>query len=116
MRRFKILSGRLKDSPVIKLINSFFEKSDKKLSGLKLPFPFLLKNSRILTGLLVFILIMIIFFFNPFFSSVSGIPVYKVEQGNFVVSVSESGEIRAKNSTSVVTPRVQGNLKIIYIN
>ena len=115
MRRFKILSGRLKDSPVIKLINSFFEKSDKKLSGLKLPFPFLLKNSRILTGLLVFILIMIIFFFNPFFSSVSGIPVYKVEQGNFVVSVSESGEIRAKNSTSVVTPRVQGNLKIIYM-
>jgi RND family efflux transporter MFP subunit len=38
-----------------------------------------------------------------------------VKKDNFLVSITVSGEIRAKNSISIVTPRVKGSIKLVYL-
>lgn len=43
------------------------------------------------------------------------IPTYKVRKGNFLISLSESGELIAKNSITITAPRVRGTLKIVYL-
>ncbi len=104
----------LKKSFSIASLKSFLDKFDGYLKGTKLP-P-LLKNARLVSGAsAAIIIIFFILFIRSFSAAKTKVPVYKVVKGNFLVSITESGEIRAKNSTSVVTPRVQGNLKIIYI-
>lgn len=111
----KSATGRLKDSSLVKSVNTLFNLSDTKLAGLKFPLPSLLRKSRFVTGSMIVIVAVLLFSFHPFSSSISDIPVYKVKKSNFVVSITESGEIRAKNATSVVTPRVSGNLKIVFL-
>lgn len=64
---------------------------------------------------LIALLIVILFIFNPFHSTETMIPLYKIKRGNFLVSITESGEIRAKNSVSIVAPRVKGNTKIVFL-
>jgi RND family efflux transporter MFP subunit len=43
------------------------------------------------------------------------VPVYRVNRGNFSITITESGELRAKNSISIMAPRIRGNLKIVYL-
>ena len=43
------------------------------------------------------------------------IPTYKVHKSNFLISLSESGELIAKNSITITAPRVRGTLKIVYL-
>ena len=104
----------LKKNLSITSLKFSFDKFDKYLKGTKLP-P-ILKNTKLVAGSFAgIIFIILVLLFKSFSVSKSNVPVYKVTRDNFLVSITESGEIRAKNSTSVVTPRVQGNLKIIYI-
>ncbi|MCC6549551.1 MAG: efflux RND transporter periplasmic adaptor subunit [Ignavibacteriaceae bacterium] len=43
------------------------------------------------------------------------VPLYKVRKDKFLVTITESGELIAKNAVSVSSPRVRGNLKIVYL-
>jgi RND family efflux transporter MFP subunit len=65
----------------------------------------------------IFIIIAVIFILSDFFSSTESgnIPTFKVKKNNFLVSLTESGEIYAKDAVSISTPRVRGNLKIVYL-
>ncbi len=99
----------------VEFLNPFFKKLDEKIARLNLPIPSRLKNSKLITGSLVLFIIVIIILMNSFSSSASNVPTFKVKKDNFLVSITESGEIRAKNATSIVTPRVRGNIKIVYL-
>ncbi len=106
---------RLKASSLARSVNTLFNLSDKKLAGLKFPLPPLLRKSRFVAGSFFLIVIILFFSFHSFSSSSSDVPTYKVKRGDFMVAITESGEIRAKNATSIVTPRVSGNLKIVFL-
>ncbi len=99
----------------MRLTSSFFSASDRKLAELKLPLPGLLRNSRVIASFLLLVLFISFFSFYTFGSSSSNVPTFKVKKDNFLVSITESGEIRAKNATSIVTPSVSGSIKIVYL-
>lgn len=92
--------------------NKSFDFLDTKLAGTKLPS--WLKKSKYLFAAFIFFLILFAFT-PPFTAADSGIPTYTVKRDNFLVSITESGEIRAKNSVAIASPRVRGNLKIVYL-
>jgi HlyD family secretion protein len=96
-------------------INNLFNILDNKLLKIKFPFPSIFRSSKIITGFVVLLILIIIVLTFSLSSSVSGIPIYKVKKDNFLVSITVSGEIRAKNSISIVTPRVKGSIKIVYL-
>lgn len=109
----KSVTSVLYRNPVMDAINSTSLKIDNKLVGLNIP-PFL-KNSKLLAGTLIFALVVLIVI-NAFFSTAdSNVPTYKIVRNNFLVSVTESGELRATNSISISSPRIRGNLKIVYL-
>ncbi len=111
----KSVYGKLKVYAPFRLADSFFSKSDQKLSALKFPLPPLLRKSRVVAGSFILVLLILFFSVHSFSSSLSNVPTYRVKNDNFVVSITESGEIRAKNATSIVTPGVRGNMKIVYL-
>lgn len=86
---------------------------DEKIDNLHLP-P-LFKKKWFSVSLLLIVMLLIYFSLREIEGTVEGIPTFKVSTGDFVVSVTESGEIRAKNSVSISAPRIRGNLKIIYL-
>ncbi len=86
---------------------------DKKLEKLKLPKP--LKNKYVLGGILLLIIVLVIIFSATLTKARTDIPVYKVQRNNFLVTITESGELRAKNSLSILAPRIRGNIKIVYL-
>ncbi len=75
-----------------------------------------LKKNRYLTltGIVVFILIFI-FIIGESGTAVENIPTYKLKRDNFLITITESGEMSAKNSISISAPQVRGGLKIIYL-
>jgi RND family efflux transporter MFP subunit len=89
------------------------ELLDNKLKTSKLP-PFL-QNKNIFIGISLVAVIAFIIILRSFSSHQGNIPVYLVKKDNFLVSITESGEIRAKNSVAISSPRVRGNLKIVYL-
>lgn len=52
---------------------------------------------------------------NSFSSEAQNIPTFTIKKDKFLVTITESGEIRAKNSVSISTPRVRGSLKVVYL-
>jgi len=86
---------------------------DKKLEKLKLPKP--LKNKYVLGGILLLIIVLVIVFSTSLTKARTDIPTYKVLRNNFLVTITESGELRAKNSLSILAPRIRGNIKIVYL-
>lgn len=86
---------------------------DKKLEKLKLPKP--LKNKYVLGGILLLIIVLVIVFSTSLSKARTDIPTYKVQRNNFLVTITESGELRAKNSLSILAPRIRGNIKIVYL-
>jgi HlyD family secretion protein len=66
-----------------------------------------------LIGIILVCMIIVIVWILP--GKNADIPTYKVKRGNFAVSITESGEIRAKNSISIMAPQIGGNLKIVYL-
>ncbi len=100
--------------------NSFVDgikKTNQKfveiIDKLKLPSSF--KKPKIILAIPVVAIIILIFLYNSFSASASSIPTYKVKKDKFLVSITESGEIRAKNSISITSPRIRGNLKIVFL-
>jgi len=85
----------------------------EKINRSKLP-PFL-KRKSVLISIPVLLLLIIFFIISSFQSDYNDIPVYKVVKDNFVISITESGELRAKNSISIKAPRIRSTLKIVYL-
>lgn len=110
----KSFPGYLRNSSLLKPVNNFFNKSDERLGMSRLPLPAPLRKSRVIAGTFV-IVIFLVAVLHPFSSSSISVPLFEVKKQNFIVSITESGDIRAKNSTSIVTPSVRGQIKIIYL-
>jgi len=69
-------------------------------------------------GVAVLLLIIVVFWFFVIGGEADGkdeIPYYTAKKGNFLVSLTESGELIARNSISITAPRIRGNLKIVYL-
>ncbi|MDP3830591.1 MAG: efflux RND transporter periplasmic adaptor subunit, partial [Ignavibacteriaceae bacterium] len=73
------------------------------------------KNKKVFYSVIVLLLLIIILMITSFSEDTQSIPTFKVKRDNFLVSIIESGEISAKNATSISTPRVRGNLKVVYL-
>jgi len=73
------------------------------------------QNKKIAIPVIVLILILLITIVGSFSKSNVDIPTFLVKKDKFLVSITESGEIIAKNSVSISTPRVRGNIKIVYL-
>ncbi|RJP73836.1 MAG: efflux RND transporter periplasmic adaptor subunit [Ignavibacteriales bacterium] len=84
-----------------------------KMKGKAVPKFFKKKRNLFITAVLFLVIIVIIA--GSFDTSVVSIPTFKVKRGNFLVSITESGELRAKNSVAIIAPRIRGSLKIVYI-
>ena len=77
--------------------------------------PSFLRNKKVTYSLLGLVVLIVILMFTSLRTAETNIPTFTVKKDNFLVSITESGELRAKNSISITTPRVRGNLKIIYL-
>ncbi len=109
----KTIPASLERQSVIEIIKNSTEKMDQKLGKLNLP-PFL-RNSKILIGVAAGIVIILMLIVSSFSGGETNVPTYTVKRDKFLVSITESGEIRAKNSTSISAPRIRGNLKVVYL-
>jgi len=59
--------------------------------------------------------VILISFLFPSGTINSNIPTYTINRDLFLVSITESGEIKAKKSISITAPRVRGALKIVQL-
>ena len=91
---------------------TYTDKVDERLEKLKLPRPF--KNKYVLGGILLAVLVLVAVLISTS-GNYADIPTYKAKRDNFLVTITESGEIRAKKSLSIMAPRIRGNLKIVYL-
>lgn len=73
------------------------------------------QNKKIVIPVFVILAILIISIIGSLSKSDVDIPTFIVKKDRFLVSITESGEIIAKNSVSISTPRVRGNIKIVYL-
>jgi RND family efflux transporter MFP subunit len=86
---------------------------EKKIYSLKIPSKF--KKPRLILAIAVLLLAAVIYRSIPSGAVNSQIPVFRVKKDKFLVTITESGEIRAKNSISISAPRIRGNLKVVYL-
>ena len=85
---------------------------DQKVLFTKYPF---LKNKYFIAVLIIVSVFLLMLLFFGGSNSAGSIPTYTVKRNNFLVTISESGEIKAQNSISISAPRVRGTLKIVYL-
>lgn len=108
----KTVADELNRSSLSNVLKKVSDKIDEKLKPLNIPPQ--LKNRKILFVLTAVIIIILILLLIPS-GSIENIPTFTVKKDKFLISVTESGELRAKNSVSVSAPRIRGNLKIVYL-
>ena len=77
-------------------------------------FPNLLSNKFSLP-LIILLLVIILFYFSTGSAVNNDIPTYTIKKDVFLLSILESGEIKAKNSISIAAPRVRSSLKIVEL-
>lgn len=77
-------------------------------------FPKILKSHFSLPAI-VFLAILLTLILFPSSSIDSNIPTYTIKKDVFLVSITESGEMSAKNSIAISAPRVRGVLKIVQL-
>lgn len=99
--------------PFTEKLNHYSKSLDTKIDKLKLPNR--IKNKYVLGGILLVIIILVIIFSTTLSKVRTDIPLYKVQRNNFLVTITESGELRAKNSLSILAPRIRGNIKIVSL-
>lgn len=108
----KTVPTELQRTSFIETIRKSSRMVDDKIKTLNIPPQF--KNKKVLFGIGAGLILLIFFWLKPT-AHVSNIPTFKVKKDKFLITVSESGELRAKNSVSVSAPRIRGNLKIVYL-
>lgn len=72
-------------------------------------------KARIMKALLLLALLIVVIVLLIPSSEDDSIPVFLVKKDNFLITITESGEISAKEAVSITTPRVRGNIKIVYL-
>ena len=108
----KTIPAELNRSTFITTLKEAGHKIENKIQTLKIP-P-MLKNSKTLLIIGGVIIVLIILLILPS-DSAANIPTFTVKKDKFLVTVTESGELRAKNSVSISAPRIRGNIKIVYL-
>ena len=108
----KIDPAKLQKNSLIDALRKLVSIIDSKIKGWNIP-PFL-KNIKAQLGIGIAFILFLIFLILPSGHD-SKIPTFTVKKDKFLITVSESGELRAKNSVSVSAPRIRGNLKIVYL-
>lgn len=78
----------------------------------KRKFPKIFK-SKFSLPTIVLLAILLLLYLSTSSSIDSNIPTYTVKKDMFLVSITESGEMSAKNSIAISAPRVRGGLKIV---
>ncbi len=101
------------------LVNNSLKKIDKVNKAylnfaIQKGFPVVLKGKYSLSFITFIVIILAIFLFSERTID-SNIPTFTVKRGLFLVSITESGEIKAKKSISITAPRVRNSLKIIQL-
>jgi len=77
-------------------------------------FPTILKGKYSLSVITFLVIIALLFLFKETKID-SNIPTYTAKKDQFLVSITESGEIKAKKSISITAPRIRGALKIVEL-
>jgi len=72
-------------------------------------------RSKFSLPIIVLLAILLVLYLSTSSSIDSNIPTFTVKKDIFLVSITESGEISAKNSISISAPRVRGVLKIVQL-
>lgn len=72
-------------------------------------------SNKIVLAVSGILLALIILALLPVGGGAADVPTYTAKRGLFKVTISESGEIAAVNAVSVSTPRIRGELKIVYL-
>lgn len=97
-------------------VGNFFSASLNRISSLSsINIPPFFKKKSILAGSAILLVIIILIIINSFGSEDLNVPTYTAKKGNFLVSITESGELRAKNSVSITAPRIRSTLKLVYL-
>ncbi|MFA8343581.1 MAG: efflux RND transporter periplasmic adaptor subunit [Rhodothermaceae bacterium] len=89
------------------------QKLDSILGHPKMPK--FLRNRYVFGAVLLIPSFLLFSFVNNFGSMDSTIPTFTVNKSDFQISITESGEIKAKKSAVISAPRVRGQLKITYM-
>ena len=97
----------------INLIKKIYSAYVKKVESLNIPVKY--KKPKLILTVLVLVVVLVSYKLMPTASSSGLIPTYKVKKDKFLVTITESGEIRAKNSISISAPRIRGNLKVVFL-
>lgn len=103
--------NQMKRSSFTDSLKEYSSKIDSLIHNSRLPK--FLKNKFILGAIIILIIILIISSLTSSSVDLTNIPTYNVKRGKFLVSITESGELRAKKSITVSAPRIRGNLKIV---
>ncbi|GJQ64224.1 MAG: hypothetical protein SCALA702_32770 [Melioribacteraceae bacterium] len=96
----------------MKKLQFYWDRFDQILKKSKLPS--FLKYRSVWSLIVILLVIVLVSTATTANVDASSIPTYTVKQDKFVSSITESGEIRAKNSQAITAPRIR-NLKIIYL-
>ena len=96
-----------------KVKDRFLKPLKERLDSLNLPS--FVKNKYFLIASAVLVVMIIIYSVTSFSAAPVMVPTYTVNKDNFLVTITESGEIRAKNSVPINAPRIRGSLKIVYL-
>jgi len=104
--------------------SAFFNKKNNFLTHINFKYLSLIKNKR-LPGFLkkryslitiCLISVLLLYFFAAGTSVNSNVPIYTINKDEFLISITENGEIKAKNSISIAAPRVRSSLKIVFLS
>lgn len=97
----------------MKKLQFYWDRFDQilKQSGL----PSFLKYRSVWSVFVVILIVILISTVSTASADAMDVPTYTVKRDNFVSSITESGEIRAKSSQAIAAPRIRGGLKIIYL-
>ncbi len=108
----KTITTKLNRASFVTALKETSRKIEDKVQTLKIP-PFL-KNSKVLLAIGGILVVLAILLMIPS-DSAANIPTFTVKKDKFLVTVTESGELRAKNSVSISSPRIRGQIKIVYL-
>jgi len=104
--------AKVQKSSLISALKKTTQTIDAKIKFLNIP-P-LIKNKKVFAGIFALSMLLLIYLLLPS-GYTSDIPTYTVKRDKFLITVMESGELRAKNSVLVSAPRIRENLKIVYL-
>lgn len=90
-----------------------FQKLDSIIAHPKMPK--ILRNRYIFGAVLLIPCLLVFIFMGNLGSFDTNIPTFTINKSDFQISITESGEIKAKKSTVISAPRIRGQLKITFM-